>query len=207
MTFFRPIPTQRIDAQTWPVQGTPADCAALAIHHFLRDCRPDLVVSGINHGLNVGWDVNYSGTVGAATEAALLGYKAIAVSVDLQRNLEVTTQHDVFDRAAALTGKVIVQLERISWPASEILNINHPGIEVRAVVQASCSYYNMHIPNITAVSDTVFTIGGSRQVNRGDRSQDGSATQEGNATLSFIQVRQSSTDSDPSLATILPDLG
>src|SRR4029079_5914779 len=123
-----PVATEQIDSQTWSVGGTPADCAALALHHFLKDRLRELVISGINHGLNVGWDVNYSGTVGAATEAALLGYKAIAVSVDLQRWMPLALQQDAFDRAAQLTCKIVSNLDQLVWPPTEILNINHPGV-------------------------------------------------------------------------------
>lgn len=206
MTFFRPIVTKRIDDSTWSVQGTPGDCAALALHHFLKGQPPELVVSGINHGLNVGWDVNYSGTVGAATEAALLGHKAIAVSVDLQRSKALVEQQDAFDRAAELTCKIIANLDRISWPAAEILNINHPGIEARGVVQASCAGYNMHVPQIISTEPGVFMMGGSERINRGDPSQDVTRVQEGYAALSFLMARQSSPSISPSLGLVLEDL-
>ena len=75
MTFFRPVLSKEVSPGVWAVHGTPADCATIGLQQLFSDNLPDLVVSGINHGLNVGWDVNYSGTVGAATEAALLGHK------------------------------------------------------------------------------------------------------------------------------------
>ncbi len=203
MTFFRPIPTKRIDAHTWAVQGTPADCAALALHHFLKSNPPDLVVSGINHGLNVGWDVNYSGTVGAATEAALLGYKAIAVSVDLQRGTALAMQQDAFDRAAQLTCKIVAGLDDLVWPETEILNINHPGTDVKGIVQAACAGYNMHVPQIITVEPNVFMMGGSERVNRGDPSQDVSAVQEGYAAVCFVATRQSSPSLSRSLDAVI----
>jgi 5'-nucleotidase len=206
MTFFRPVPTRQVDAYTWAVQGTPADCAALALHHFLKMNPPDLVISGINHGLNVGWDVNYSGTVGAATEAALLGYKAIAVSVDLQRGTALALQQDAFDRAAQLTCKIVANVDRLVWSPTEILNINHPGVEVRGVVQAACAGYNMHIPQIIAVEPDVFMMGGSERVNRGDPSQDVTAVQEGYAALSFLGTRQNSPSLSRSLDAVIESL-
>jgi len=206
MTFFRPIPTRRVDPYTWAVQGTPADCAALALHHFLKDHPPELVVSGINHGLNVGWDVNYSGTVGAATEAALLGFKAIAVSVDLDRTLPLGQQQHAFDRAAELTRKLIDQFDNISWPVAEILNINHPGAEARGVIQTACAGYNMHVPQIIAVEPNVYMMGGSERVNRGDSSQDVTAVQEGFAALSFLRARQNSPSISPSLGQVIESL-
>ncbi len=62
------------------VTGSPADCTLSALQVVMRDCLPDIVISGINHGLNVGIDVNYSGTIGAASSAASNGIPAIAVS-------------------------------------------------------------------------------------------------------------------------------
>lgn len=206
MTFFRPVATRRVDSHTWAVQGTPADCAALALHHFLKATPPDLVISGINHGLNVGWDVNYSGTVGAATEAGLLGYRAIAVSVDLQWGKPLPMQQDAFQRAATLTCQIISNLEHIVWPSFEILNINHPGKAIKGVVQASCAGYNMHVPTITETAPDVFAIGGKERVNRGDPSQDVSAVQDGYAALSFLLARQSSPSISPSLAAVLERL-
>jgi 5'-nucleotidase len=206
MTFFRPIATTRVDNYTWAVQGTPADCAALALHHFLKATPPELVISGINHGLNVGWDVNYSGTVGAATEAALLGYKAIAVSVDLRRGTALALQQDAFDRAAQLTCRIAAALDHLEWPAGEILNINHPGVEARGVVQATCAGYNMHVPQIITVEPDVYMMGGSERINRGDPSQDVTAVQEGFAAVSFLRARQSSPSVSPSLDALLEGL-
>jgi 5'-nucleotidase len=206
MTFFRPILTRRVDSHTWAVQGTPADCAALALHHFLKETPPDLVISGINHGMNVGWDVNYSGTVGAATEASLLGYKAIAVSVDLQRGTPLALQQDAFDRAAQLTCKIVAHMDQLVWPTTEILNINHPGVEVKGIVQAACAGYNMHVPQIIQVEPDVFMMGGSQRVNNGDASQDVTAVQEGYAALSFLRSRQSSPSLSLSLDALIENL-
>jgi 5'-nucleotidase len=86
MTFYQPIRVRQILENTYAVDGSPADCVALALTKILPPHeKPDFVIAGINHGLNVGIDVNYSGTVGAATEASLMGYKAIAVSADVQQ--------------------------------------------------------------------------------------------------------------------------
>ena len=91
MTFFLPVFVRQIQENMWSVQGTPADCAAIALRDLLTNNLPDLVISGINHGFNLGMDVNYSGTVGAATEASLMGFKAMAVSTDLSHT-EGSTQ-------------------------------------------------------------------------------------------------------------------
>ena len=85
ITLSDPIKIKRIlragDEFGWAINGTPADCVKLAVNALLKE-RPDLVVSGINRGANTGINLLYSGTVSAATEAAILGIRSIAVSID-----------------------------------------------------------------------------------------------------------------------------
>jgi 5'-nucleotidase len=84
LSLHRPLRLRRVDERVFAVDGTPADCVYVALHSGTRVVprRPDLVVSGMNHGLNLGVDAFYSGTVAAAREAALRGIPAIAVSAD-----------------------------------------------------------------------------------------------------------------------------
>jgi 5'-nucleotidase len=77
----RPLRITEVRERWFAVDGTPADSAYLAIHHLMKDDRPRIMVSGINHGANLADDVNYSGTVAAAREAAFLGIPAIAFSL------------------------------------------------------------------------------------------------------------------------------
>ena len=67
----------------YAADGTPTDCVLLAVNHILKDHRPDLVLSGVNHGYNIAEDVTYSGTIAAAMEATLLGIRAVALSQEL----------------------------------------------------------------------------------------------------------------------------
>jgi len=109
------------DILGWAVSGTPADCVKIAIAELLPRL-PDLVVSGINLGPNVGINVLYSGTVSAATEASILGLRAVAFSLDTYKRAD-------FTRAAALARQVLVGL--LDWPAwtSEVcLNVNLPDL-------------------------------------------------------------------------------
>ena len=84
LTLRRPLRLEQIATASTAVDGTPTDCVNIAIDEVLEG-KPDLVVSGINKGLNVGDDVTYSGTVAGALEGALLGYQAIAVSLEFTR--------------------------------------------------------------------------------------------------------------------------
>jgi len=94
LSLHRPLRLRKIEDAAWAVDGTPADCIYVALNHpRILPRKPDLVVSGMNHGLNLGQDVFYSGTVAAAREAALRGIPAIAASaargVDLERACRV----------------------------------------------------------------------------------------------------------------------
>src|SRR5215813_12001496 len=80
LTLRQPIVTQQVAERRWSVDGTPADCVIVALHKLLPE-RPDMVISGINFGANLGENVYYSGTVGAAREAALHHLPAIAMSL------------------------------------------------------------------------------------------------------------------------------
>src|SRR5512140_530579 len=81
ISIHRPLRLREVRPGWYAVDGTPTDCSWLAIHHVLRDRRPTLMVSGINHGPNLADDVTYSGTVAAAMEASIFGVPAIAFSL------------------------------------------------------------------------------------------------------------------------------
>lgn len=104
----------------YAVSGTPADCVKMALSARLVP-RPDLVVSGINLGPNVGTNVLYSGTVSAATEAAMLGLPSIAVSLDAFVNPD-------FRAAAAWARRVAVQVLKRGLPPNTLLNVNVPAL-------------------------------------------------------------------------------
>ncbi|HVX11749.1 MAG TPA: 5'/3'-nucleotidase SurE [Pirellulales bacterium] len=102
----------------WAVEGSPADCVKLGIFEFCPH-RPDLVVSGINGGLNAGINVLYSGTVAAAIEGAFFEITSIAVSLEFN-------EHARFDRAARLAREVIEQILRKKGPSPQLYNLNIP---------------------------------------------------------------------------------
>jgi 5'-nucleotidase len=110
----------------WAVSGTPADCVKIALAELL-DKTPDLVVSGINLGPNVGINVLYSGTVSAATEAAILGVKqAVAVSLNAYKDAD-------FPTAARLTGQLLARLQEQPLAESICLNVNLPNLPESAI--------------------------------------------------------------------------
>ena len=104
----------------WAVNGTPADCVKIAVRAIL-DEKPDVVVSGINHGQNVATNVIYSGTVSAATEGMILGIPSVAVS------LASFTGHD-FDVAAKVGVDVAQNVAKRGIPEGTLLNVNVPAL-------------------------------------------------------------------------------
>lgn len=110
------------------VSGTPADCVKIAINEIL-DTTPDLVISGINLGANVGINVLYSGTVSAATEGAVLGIHSIAVSLNTLRDPD-------FSFAAKFISRFIKHVPKMGLLPTTVLNINVPALppeEIRGV--------------------------------------------------------------------------
>lgn len=132
LTLARPLRLERVRPGVFSVDGTPTDCVNIALTHVLH-ATPDLIVSGINKGWNIGDDVTYSGTVSGALEGALLGIPSIAVSSE-RRGLEFDFSPAA--RAAALVAEVV--LDR-GLPKFTLLNLNVPfGVNhgFRVTVQA-----------------------------------------------------------------------
>jgi 5'-nucleotidase len=125
LTLDNPIRVREEDEQGYSIDGTPTDCVHLALTGLL-DFEPDMVVSGINAGPNLGDDVLYSGTVAAATEGRFLGYPAIAVSSG-----SFTPQY--YETAARVTRIIVDSIVEHPLPAEIILNINVPDVPFEAL--------------------------------------------------------------------------
>ena len=119
LTLLRPVRYEQIGADRYSVEGTPADCVIIALNHILPK-PPDLVVSGINRGSNLGHDIAYSGTVAGAMEAARHGIQAAAVSLATRADFD-------FEEAAQFTAHLAGQLLKQPLPPGFILNVNVPG--------------------------------------------------------------------------------
>jgi len=118
LTLDNPLRVGRTDAGVYFVNGTPTDCVHLAITGLLKD-EPDMVISGVNHGANLGDDVLYSGTVAAAIEGRFLGLPAMAVSL-------ASDDNDNLDSAARAAAVLLQRLQQHPLPADTILNVNVP---------------------------------------------------------------------------------
>jgi 5'-nucleotidase len=133
LTLRHPLRLETVDEMTYAVDGTPTDCVNIAITQVFRGALPDLVVSGINKGYNLGDDVTYSGTVSGALEGALLGIPAMAVSLRSTRG-----EYD-FTYAARAAAWMATAMMRRPLPQRTFLNINVPKGEpkgYRVTVQA-----------------------------------------------------------------------
>lgn len=128
LTLNRPLRLLQIADAEWIVDGTPTDCVNLAVLHLLKNRRPDLVVSGINFGPNLGDDVTYSGTISAAFEGALLGIPSIAFSA-------LVGEHFSFEPCARFAASLVNTMKDRHTDPSIVLNVNFPvstfeGVEI-----------------------------------------------------------------------------
>jgi len=124
LTLRRPLRIRRLAERRFAVDGTPTDAVLLAVKEVMKDARPDLVISGINRGGNMGEDVTYSGTVAAAMEATLLDIPAIAMSQNLTPG-----QEPKWETAERFAPEVIGRLAAAAWPRTVFVNVNFPDVD------------------------------------------------------------------------------
>src|SRR5881628_2705494 len=116
LTLRQPIVCNQIGEREWAIDGTPADCVIVALHRLLPE-KPDLVISGINHGANMGENVYYSGTVGAAREAALHHIPAVAISLCARKS------EQNFANAARIARSTAELILKEGLPDQVLLNV------------------------------------------------------------------------------------
>jgi 5'-nucleotidase len=123
ISIHRPLRLREVRLRWYAVDGTPTDCSWLGIHHVLRDRRPAIMVSGINHGPNLADDVTYSGTIAAAMEASIIGVPAVAFSL-AGRGVQD------FGPAARFARALVASALPRELPPNLLLNVNvPPGVE------------------------------------------------------------------------------
>ncbi len=119
LTLNRPLRLFQHADKNYSIDGTPTDCIYMAVHHLMPKA-PDLIISGINRGPNMGDDVTYSGTIAAAMEGAVLGIPSIAVSAAGYENIH-------YDTAAQAALYLSSLVEKHGLPKSTLININTPA--------------------------------------------------------------------------------
>ena len=123
LTLSRPLRHRALSRRRHAVNGSPTDCILFALKQVLVDRPPDLVLSGVNRGGNLGEDVTYSGTIAAAMEATLFGVPAIAMSQVTLRDAPVKWR-----TAEQLAPGVIRRLTQVAWPRDVFMSINFPDL-------------------------------------------------------------------------------
>lgn len=186
LTLVHPLRAQELENGDMGIDGTPTDCVHLAITGLLER-EPDLVISGINAGANLGDDVLYSGTVAAAMEGRFLGLPAIAVSL-------VGPGMQNYDAAARVVLNLLDRLHRVPLPAATILNVNVPDLpfeEIRGVQATRLGHRHKSEPVVKASDPrgrTIYWVGPSGPEQDAGPGTDFFAVREGFVSVTPIQV-------------------
>ena len=125
LTLSDPLRVRRMGERRFAVHGTPTDCVMLALQELIGSPRPDLVLSGVNRGLNAAEDVTMSGTVAGAIEGMAMGVPAIALSQMMRYSEEDDEQP--FQVAETFGAGLVQRLVEVGWPTGVILNVNFPA--------------------------------------------------------------------------------
>jgi 5'-nucleotidase len=126
LTLSQPVRVRKLGERRFAVSGTPTDCVMLGVSDLIEGRKPDLVLSGVNHGQNIGEDVTMSGTVAGAIQGMVLGIPSIALSQALERFHD--DYQPVFDSAEAYGPGLIQRLLEAGWPRDVLMNINFPDL-------------------------------------------------------------------------------
>jgi 5'-nucleotidase len=187
LTLDRPLNLNRADSGFYYVNGTPTDCVHLAVTGML-DTQPDMVISGINAGANMGDDTIYSGTVAAATEGFLLGIPAIAVSLAGGKELK----H--FETAARVVVDLVRRFEKNTHTHPWLLNVNVPDIsfdELQGTRVTRLGKRHKAEPVIKAKNphgETVYWVGAAGKAQDAGEETDFHAVANGWASITPLQI-------------------
>ncbi len=130
LTLTEPLRVNKLGDKRFSVTGTPTDCVILAVNELMPE-KPDLVLSGVNRGHNVGEDVSYSGTVAGALQGMAFGIRSIALSQSLERFHDEAIAH--WETAEAFGPGIIQKLLDQKWPDGVVMNVNFPRLPIELV--------------------------------------------------------------------------
>lgn len=157
LTIHRPLRAEQIGSNVYAVDGTPTDCINIAINGILKK-KPDLVVSGVNKGENLGDDITYSGTVSAAMEGTLLGIPSIAISLVSRSNFD-------FKNAVKFGFQLATFILKNGLPKDTLLNVNVPAVSnikgYRITKQGKRLYGDAVVEKIDPRGKKYYWIGGN----------------------------------------------
>ncbi|AQM20337.1 MULTISPECIES: 5'/3'-nucleotidase SurE [Vibrio] len=204
LTLEQPLRVDFIAPNTYSVQGTPTDCVHFALNELLKDDLPDLVLTGINHGANLGDDVLYSGTVAAAMEGHFLGVQAIAFSLVGTAN---------FTTAAQIARQLVEQHLNAPIPTNRLLNVNVPDrpFEELAGIQVTRLGARHHAESMIKQKDPrghdIYWLGPPGKEQDAGQGTDFYAIEHGYVSLTPLQVDLTAHESLPSMDNWLKEKG
>lgn len=186
ITLHRPLRVQRVKRDVYAIDGTPTDCVMLAVHQILKR-KPDLIVSGINHGANLGDDVHYSGTVSVAIEGGILGIPSMSVSL-------VVNGKGHFQMAADYSTKIAMKILKERLPKGIMLNVNIPDVtpgKIKGIVftrQGKRSYGDIIVEKVDPRGKKYYWIGGDMANYEDIKSSDCNAVLAGYISITPLRV-------------------
>lgn len=195
ITLRKDVTAKRIAQDEWAISGTPVDCIMIALQKIIKD-DVDLVISGINAGQNMGEDVLYSGTVAAAVEASMLGYKAIALSINAY-------QDQLFEEATRWFMTLMEEgIYELTSP-DRVLNINFPNIAhdevkgLRLTKTGHRRYYNFVTVKDETADGFSYRVGGNQPEWDFESGTDSEAVNQGYISISPLGFELTDPDGFP----------
>ncbi len=187
LTLHKPLRLEKLEDKVYSVSGTPTDCINLGVNGILSE-RPDIIVSGINKGGNLGDDVTYSGTVSAAFEGTLLGIPSFAVS-------QVADGDYKFETAARIALYLALLIKERSLPPGVLLNVNVPNLDLKEIKGIKITRQGKRIYDEKAIIEKTdprgkkyYWIGGSRLSWEKTEDSDFSAIEEGMVSITPLRL-------------------
>jgi len=189
LTLRQPLRIRKVSKYRYAVSGTPTDSVLLGVNQVMKDCRPDLVLSGVNRGGNLGEDVTYSGTVAAAMEGTLLGIPSVALSqVTLDR-------HPVkWSTTEQWLKPVLDGLSQMAFPPSVLVNVNFPDVPAKSVSGIEVTFQGRRKiggdlqPGVDPRGDAYFWVGPQRTEDRFRKGTDLEAINRGAVAVTPLSV-------------------
>lgn len=185
----RPLRIRSLTTHSYAVDGTPTDCVLLAIKEIMKDHKPDLVLSGINRGANLGEDVTYSGTIAAAMEGTLLDIPSIAFSQCITPDTPVR-----WETPHHYAHQLITSILEVGIPENTLININFPDIApedvkgIKTVPQGKRKLGDNLYRNTDPEGNPYYWIGPVRNIEKDPKGSDLEAISNGYITVTPIYL-------------------
>lgn len=205
LTIRRPLRVRKLGRRRFAVDGTPTDSVLLAVNAVMKGKKPDLVLSGINRGGNLGEDVTYSGTVAAAMEGTLLGIPAIALSQQIDPSQPIK-----WNTAEAYAAEVIRRVTAVGWRKNVLMNVNFPDVAPDAVQgievtrQGKRKIGDQISERLDPRGDPYIWVGAQRLEDRSEPGTDLNAIHQGFVTITPLCVDFTDRSSMDELKKVFP---